>query len=47
MDVYKKDSKYLNWCIEKSKNQIHDIKLFMDKYIIYKLQKTKSNNNKK
>ena len=33
MDVYKKDSKYLVWCIENSKNQIHDIKLFMDTYL--------------
>jgi len=33
MEVYKKDSKYLNWCMENSKNQIHDIKLFMDTYL--------------
>jgi ribonuclease HI len=33
MDVYKKDSKYLSWCIKNSKNQIHDIKLFMDTYL--------------
>jgi ribonuclease HI len=29
MEIYKMDSKYLQWCVINKKNQIHDIKLFL------------------
>lgn len=29
-EIYEKDEKYLLWCIDNSKNQKHDIELFLD-----------------
>lgn len=29
-NVYEEDKKYFEWCVENSKNQVHDIKLFIE-----------------
>ena len=31
-EIYEKDKKYLLWCSENSKNQKHDIELFLNTY---------------